>query len=131
MAKKRLPKDSFDTFAGISDDKAKPLIPDRDLGAELHKKSYQQQQIDNFERQMGIAPPKPKPNLTYKSRVFSPDYEKDNTLLTELMNNPKYTIIKWQDTWTVEGLFKVFCVYAENNDYKTPEEKLKEIAEGK
>lgn len=130
MAKKKANPQDFLTFSSVSDIRANTSPQDRNLGEELYKKNWQAQQIDAFEKNLGIRPKVAKANLKYKSRVFSPDFEKDALLLTELMNHPKYTIMYWKDNWTVEGLYKVFAIYSENMDYKEADQAIKEIAEG-
>lgn len=128
MAKKKFGGEDFLTFSNVSDIRSNLQSEDRNLAGELYKKNWQEKTIDNFEKTLGIAPKTAKPKLSYKTRVFSPDYEKDAALLNELMNHPKYSIIYWKDNWTVEGLYKSFVIYSENLDYKEPDEILKEIA---
>ena len=129
MPKQRIQTEDFLPFSNVG-------IPDkgnkkeRSLPDELHKKNWQTQTIDNFEKALGIAPTQKKQKLKYKSRVFSPDYEGDTALLNELMNHPKYAVIYWKDTWTVDGLYKVFAIYSENLDYIEPEQKIQKIANG-
>ena len=130
MAKRTAKTEDYLTFVGKSDTTALPSEPERDLAQELYRKSYQGKTIDQFEKNLGINPPRPKKNLKYKIKIFSPDYEKDVDLLNELMNNPKYQIVTWDKTWTVEGLYKVCVVYSEDTDHKSAEEKLQETAEG-
>mgnify|MGYP000146141844 CR=1 FL=1 len=131
MAKKKAAQQDFLTFSNVSDMRANPTPQDRNLGEELYKKNWQSQTIDSFEKNLGIKPKVSKVNLKYKSRVFSPDFDKDAQLLTELMNDPKFTIMYWKDNWTVEGLYKVFAIYSENMDYKTPEQEVKDSADNK
>lgn len=119
MAKKI--QEDFLTFSSVSDVRANTTKEDRNLGNELYKKNWQDQTIDTFEKALGIRPKQKKVNLKYKTRVFSPDYEKDASLLNELMNHPKYGIIYWKDNWTVEGLYKAFVIYSENMDYENSE----------
>jgi hypothetical protein len=131
MAKKKIEKQDFLTFSNVSDIRANIPAQERNLGDELYKKNWQSQTIDSFEKSLGVRPKISKANLKYKSRIFSPDYDKDATLLNELMNHPKYSILYWKDNWTVEGLYKVFAIYSENLDYKEPEQLVKDISEGK
>ena len=128
MAKQKLSsKEDFLTFSDLRESELP--VEDRNLAGELYKKNWQATTIDSFEKSIGIVPKQQKLNLKYKSRVFSPDYDKDAELLNELMNHPKFTIIYWKDNWTVEGLYKVFAIYSENLDFKTTAEITKEIAE--
>jgi len=129
MAKQKLKvEDNFLTFAGASESRgAITNKTDRDLAAELYKKNWQSNSIDSFEKSNGIVPRTEKPNLRYKNRVFTPGYDEDSKLLNDLMNNPKFSIIYSKDNWTVDGQYKMFVIYAENMDYKTPEELIKEI----
>lgn len=123
-------KDDFLTFVGIGDERALPSSTERDLAAELYRKSYQGTVIDQYEKSLGITPRKKKENRRFKTKVFSPDYDKDQALLSELMNSPQFRIELWKDTWTQEGLFKIFILYSEDLDYQSSEDKLKNIAEG-
>ena len=126
MAKKRSTPQDFLTFAGSSDFKEELSKEDRNLASELYKKNWQTETIDQFEKVMGFVPKTKKPNLKFKNRVFDLDYDKDTTLLGEIMNHPKYSIIYWKDNWTMEGKYKAFIIYSENLDYKTPEVKNNE-----
>jgi hypothetical protein len=127
---KKQKQSEFLTFRSGSDIALEP-IPNRDLTSEFGKKNWQSAKIDEFERSLGISPPKAEPKLRFKSRVFTPEFEDDKNLLEELLNHPKYKVIYWKDNWTVNGSYKTYVVYSENLEYKEPEEKLKEIAKGK
>ena len=70
--------------------------------------------IDAFEQAKGI---KRRPKATemtdyvFKNIVLDPEKQMDQDLLNELMNNKKYMIALWKDTWTQHGNFRVFVVY--------------------
>jgi len=70
--------------------------------------------IDAFEQAKGI---KRRPKTTemtdyvFKNIVLDPEKQMDQDLLNELMNNKKYMIALWKDTWTQHGNFRVFVVY--------------------
>lgn len=120
MAKNKLkPTDDYLAFSSSGDLRASIAREERNLANELYKRSSPEKTIDDFEKALGIARPKHKANLQYKNRVFSPDDENDVTLLNELMNNPKYSILYWKDNWTVNGTYKVFAIYAEDKNYTT------------
>lgn len=70
--------------------------------------------IDAFEQAKGI---KKKKNIadsleyTFKNIILDPEQQRDQDMLNELMNNKKYMIALWKDTWTPQGNFRVFIVY--------------------
>jgi hypothetical protein len=63
----------------------------------------------------------------YKSRVFSLDDPTDLSLFNELINNPDYSIVFKESTWTKDGQYRMFVVYAslakkDTEDKETEEE---------
>jgi hypothetical protein len=130
MSKQKIHTEDFMTFSNVGIPDKGTNKKERNLSEELHKKNWQTQTIDNFEKALGVTPVQKKNKLKYKTRVFSPDYEKDAALMNELMNHPKYAVVYWKDTWTVEGLYKAFVIYSENLDYIEPEQKIEKIANG-
>lgn len=130
MAKKKIENQDFLTFSGVGAARADIKAEDRNLAGELYKKNWQERTLDQFEKVQGIQPStKAKANLKYKSKLFAPEFDKDAGLLNELMNHPKFSIIYWKDNWTPDGNYKVFAIYAENLDWKDPEEIIKDIAQ--
>jgi len=103
---------------------------ERDLAGELYNKNWAGKAMDQYEKQvLGLASAATKKkNLKYKSRVFHLEFEKDTALFDELMNNPKFTIVSHKDNWGMDGKYAMFVIYAEDLDYKSPED-IKKIAE--
>lgn len=70
--------------------------------------------IDAFERAKGIKK-RPKSSdmseYTFKNIILDPEQRRDQDMLNELMNNKKYLIALWKDTWTTQGNFRVFIIY--------------------
>jgi len=70
--------------------------------------------IDAYEIAKGI---KKRPVVTaeaeyvFKNIILDPEQQKDQDMLNELMNNKKYMINLWKDTWTAQGSFRVFVIY--------------------
>jgi hypothetical protein len=79
--------------------------------------------IDAFEEAKGI---KRKPRVhdmteyVFKNIVLDPEKQFDQDMLNELMNNKKYMITLWKDTWTQQGTFRVFVVYGTRKDKEEP-----------
>lgn len=75
--------------------------------------------IDAYEQAKGIRK-RPKAqdmsNYTFKNIILDPEQQKDQDMLNELMNNKKYMIISWKDTWTPQGTFRVFIIYGSKKD---------------
>lgn len=115
MAKQKLEgsDEHMDLFTAVAPDLKRK--DERSLVDELYKKNWQQKTVDAFEERTGIAPSKgtAKQTLNYKNRVFEPSFDKDQQLLNELMNSPKYKIIYLKDNWTPDGSYKLFIIYAE------------------
>ena len=90
---------------------------DEDLRKSIFNVMDPQKVIDNFERTHGPKVKKTKVSQTIKkSRLFRPAQEKDKALFEQLMNNPKYTITYYKDTWTAMGEYMVFVIYTEMLD---------------
>lgn len=70
--------------------------------------------IDAFETAKGIKK-RPKAGdmseFTFKNIILDPEQQRDQDMLNELMNNKKYMITLWKDTWTTQGSFRVFIIY--------------------
>lgn len=114
MAKKTLEdsSDNFEQFSGVAPDLKRR--DERNLIDELHKKNWQAKTVDNFEKSMGITPgPPEKQKMLMKNRIFEPGYDKDQELLNELMNSPKYRIVYQKDNWSPDGSYKIFIIYGE------------------
>jgi hypothetical protein len=87
----------------------------RNIRDELSNKSFDPETvIDAYEIAKGI---KKRPSITaetdyvFKNIVLDPEQQKDQDMLNELMNNKKYMITLWKDTWTAQGSFRVFIIY--------------------
>lgn len=78
--------------------------------------------IDAFEEAKGIKR-RPKANdladYTFKNIILDPEKQIDQDMLNELMNNKKYVINLWKDTWTQQGSFRVFIVYGTKKEEKS------------
>jgi hypothetical protein len=77
--------------------------------------------IDAYELAKGI---KKRPKVddlseyTFKNIILDPEQQKDQDMLNELMNNKKYVIAHWKDTWTNQGNFRVFIIYGAKKEQK-------------
>ena len=114
MAKKILEdsSESFEQFTSIAPDLKRR--DERNLTDELYKKNWQTKTVDNFEKSMGIHPGEAgKQKMLMKNRIFEPSYDKDQELLNELMNSPKFRIVYLKDNWTPDGSYKLFVIYGE------------------
>jgi disulfide oxidoreductase YuzD len=87
----------------------------RNIGNEVTNKGFNPEAvIDAYEIAKGI---KRKPTIqqeeeyTYKNIILDPEQQRDQDMLNELMNNKKYAISLWKDTWTPQGNFRVFIIY--------------------
>lgn len=75
--------------------------------------------IDAFEQAKGI---KRKPaaadmsDYVFKNIILDPEQQRDQDMLNELMNNKKYMISLWKDTWTTQGNFRVFIIYGSKKE---------------
>jgi hypothetical protein len=117
-------EDGFNSFVNIATDLKVKSAP-RKLEEELFKKNWAEKAIDFHEKSLGI--PTVSTNKVekrvYKHKLFKLEYDKDQALLTELMNSPKYNIIRWEANWTVDGEYRIFTIYSDNIDFKPEEEK--------
>ena len=87
----------------------------RNIRNEVNNKGFDPEAvIDAFEQAKGI---KKRPKATdtadyaFKNIILDPEQQKDQDMLNELMNNKKYLITLWKDTWTTQGNFRVFIIY--------------------
>jgi hypothetical protein len=83
--------------------------------------------IDAFETFKGIKKRPKSPALTeytFKNIILDPEQQRDQEMLNELMNNKRYLIALWKDTWTPQGNFRVFLIYGSKKE-ETKNEKSK------
>jgi hypothetical protein len=77
--------------------------------------------IDAYEMAKGIKK-RPKAqemdDYIFKNIILDPEQQKDQDMLNELMNNKKYMITLWKDTWTPQGNFRVFIIYGSKKEDK-------------
>lgn len=108
--------EEFITFTSVAPDLKRGN--ERQLEQELFKKNWSTSVIDEYEKRMGIPTKKANDNANrvVKTKTFRLEYNEDALLLNELMNSPKYNIIYWKDTWTVDGYFRVFAIYSDNQE---------------
>jgi disulfide oxidoreductase YuzD len=93
--------------------------PAGDLEAKLFGRKTVKETIDQFEREIGIAPMRKKVNSRIKSCVLAPSNNEDNELLETILNNrEKYAIIGSDKTWTAHGDYRLFLIYEEMLDKK-------------
>lgn len=128
MAKKKITAPESLTFSGMASSPESKA--DRNLQDELYKKSWMASTIDNFEKLSGIAPKVKKPKLKYKTKMFKPEFEKDQALLDVLFNDPRFSIVSMDKNWGQDGKLSIFAIYSENLEYKSPLT-AKDISEGK
>lgn len=111
--------EDFNAFTSVAPD-LKKSQPPRQLEEELFNKNWQKNVIDKYERSLGIpslSTKKAAENVVVKNKTFKMEYTEDANLLNELMNSPKYNIIYWKDNWTVDGHYRIFCIYKDNLDF--------------
>lgn len=94
----------------------------RNLKHELSGKAFDPETvIDAYEQAKGIKR-KPKAtdlsNYEFKNVILDPEQQRDQDMLNELMNNKKYMIVSWKDTWTPQGTFRVFIIYGSKKQDK-------------
>lgn len=87
----------------------------RNIKNEVANKSFDPETIiDAYEMAKGIKK-RPKADemsdYDFKNIILDPEQQKDQDMLNELMNNKKYMIALWKDTWTNQGNFRVFIIY--------------------
>lgn len=92
----------------------------RNIRNEVSNKGFDPEAvIDAFETAKGIKK-RSKPieafELTFKNIVLDPEQQREQDMLNELMNNKKYTIVLWKDTWTPQGSFRVFIIYGQKKE---------------
>ena len=97
-----------------------PTDKKRNVRNEISNKSFDPEAvIDAYEQAKGI---KKRPKVqdmseyVFKNIILDPEQQKDQDLLNELMNNQKYMIAMWKDTWTPQGNFRVFLVYGSKKE---------------
>lgn len=101
-------------------------IPRRELKKEILNKFDPEQVVDSFEQSVGIKKKQDTAlNKRIKPYLFNLKNQKDEENLEKLMNDPKYRITYWKDSFNQFGDFVVFCVYEENLDMKSKEEGVK------
>ena len=92
----------------------------RNIRNEVSNKGFDPEAvIDAFETFKGIKKKPKTPALTeyvFKNIILDPEQQKDQELLNELMNNKKYLIALWKDTWTPQGNFRVFIIYGSKKE---------------
>ena len=97
----------------------------RSIRDEVTNKSFDPEAvIDAFERAKGIkkaSKASATVDYVFKNIVLDPEQQRDQDMLNELMNNKKYMITLWKDTWTPQGNFRVFIIYGQK-----PEEEKKQ-----
>jgi disulfide oxidoreductase YuzD len=77
--------------------------------------------IDAYEQAKGIkrrSKPNEAENYEFKNIILDPEQQRDQDMLNELMNNKKYMITLWKDTWTTQGNFRVFIIYGAKKEEK-------------
>jgi disulfide oxidoreductase YuzD len=87
----------------------------RNIRSEVNNKGFDPEAvIDAYETAKGIkkrAKADPALDYAFKNIILDPEQQKDQDMLNELMNNKKYMITLWKDTWTAQGSFRVFIIY--------------------
>jgi hypothetical protein len=92
----------------------KGLVDERDLASEFAGKFSQKKIIDQFEESRGTKRPEKKDFFRmyeWKNIVLEPEKVKDQELLSQLMNDPKFRILVYKDTFSVKGDYRVFVIY--------------------
>lgn len=96
----------------------------RNIRNEVSNKGFDPEAvIDAYEVAKGI---KKRPraddmsDYEFKNIILDPEQQRDQDMLNELMNNKKYMITMWKDTWTAQGNYRVFVIYG-NKKEKEPE----------
>jgi len=113
------PTEHFD-FGSSSYEQSSDYSKRRNVRNEISNKGFDPETvIDAYEQAKGI---KKKPrahdmsSYTFKNIILDPEQQKDQDMLNELMNNKKYMIISWKDTWTPQGTFRVFIIYGSKKE---------------
>lgn len=99
----------------------------RNVRNEISNKSFDPEAvIDAYEIAKGIKK-RPKADdmsdYVFKNIILDPEQQRDQDMLNELMNNKKYMIAMWKDTWTTQGNFRVFVVYGSKKEKDKEAEK--------
>ena len=119
MSKSNKVKEDFGAFAFKESTKDISKLPtfnfeERDLEQELFGRKGLRDKVDALETELGIKPRQQKIlKSRRKNQTFVPSKDEDKELLDQLMNDEKFRIIVWKDTWTVQGDYKVFVIYEE------------------
>jgi hypothetical protein len=82
--------------------------------------------IDAFERAKGIKKKSKGSELAeyvFKNIILDPEQQKDQDMLNELMNNKRYMITLWKDTWTNQGNYRVFIIYGAKKEKEEDNQK--------
>lgn len=100
----------------------------RNVRNEVNNKDFDPQAvIDAFEIAKGI---KRRPasdgteGYVFKNIILDPETQKDQDMLNELLNNKRYLISLWKDTWTMQGSFRIFIVYGAKPEDPDKEEPI-------
>jgi hypothetical protein len=92
----------------------------RNIKNEVSNKAFDPEKIiDAFEQAKGIKKRASKDEMAdyvFKNIILDPEQQKDQDMLNELMNNKKYLITLWKDTWTTQGSFRVFIIYGSKKE---------------
>jgi hypothetical protein len=103
----------FDFGSSASD--LQPTQKARNVRNEITNKGFDPEAvIDAYEQAKGIkrrSKPSEAENYEFKNIILDPEQQRDQDMLNELMNNKKYMITLWKDTWTPQGNFRVFIIY--------------------
>lgn len=106
----------------LKDVEWKPRGTEEETRRELFGENFDPEKvIDKYEETVGIKSPNEKKfNVLYKSVMLSPgDDEDDRQLLFDLMNDKElYPHLKEESNWTPRGEYKMFIIYAEDQDVK-------------
>ncbi len=97
---------------------------DRKLADELMSKFDPTAVVDAYEESIGLKPKgaNKAPKYFYRPTILEPEQPADKEKLTNLMNDPKYKIIVYKDSFSVRGDYKVFIIYGELVDETKPKE---------
>jgi hypothetical protein len=79
-----------------------------------------EREIDAFELSRGIIR-KPKTNLSeyaFNNIILDPEEQRDNEMLSKLLNDEKYLITYYKDNWTPQGTYRVFIIYGTKKEKK-------------
>lgn len=102
-------------FGASAEDLSTAAGKRRNVRSEITNKGFDPEVvIDAFEQAKGIKRSSKAADMSayvFKNIVLDPEKQMDQDMLNELMNNKKYMIALWKDTWTQHGSFRVFVVY--------------------